>query len=393
MKRSQQPGFAPGFTAIIRHVSFVQTHLVLWPPSIVAGVADPGSGAASSDRGQRPRLQPERKTRPTISVQILRYASFILSVLFVLALVPAFAADAPPAPAVPAGDYVESFDTLYNSLTVQRTGTLVELRARSRRGEFLESAVDLADPLKLVVDYTRTLYAAALFQPEPKRVLIIGLGGAGFHRLFARTWPDALLQTVELDPKVFELCQTRLGFTPTAGTPVTIADGRMYVKRDTTKWDWLILDAFRGGYIPPHLKTKEFYQECAARLSDRGVFISNLHEGTELFYSDIKTIKAVFPQVVLFNPPDTGNVIAFAVNYKTPDITDPAHWADAARLAKLFKGKLDLGYVSGEHIPLPDQEVAAATVLTDDFAPVEFQNVVKTNNETKVKENGATIAP
>ncbi len=313
--------------------------------------------------------------------------------MLALALTPVFAADAPPAPAAPTGDYVENFDTLYNSLTVQRLGTMVELRARSRRGEFLESAVDQADPLKLVVEYTRTLYAAALFQPQPKRVLIIGLGGAGFHRLFAQTWPDALLQTVELDPKVFDLCQTRLGFKPTAQTPVTIADGRMFVKRDTTQWDWLILDAFRGGYIPPHLKTKEFYQECAARLSDRGVFISNLHEGTELFYSDIRTIQSVFSQVVLFNPPDSGNVIAFAVNYKTPAITDPAHWENAAGLTKLFKGKLDLGYVSGEHIPIPDQAVATATVLTDDFAPVEFQNVVKSNNETKVPSGGTTIAP
>jgi spermidine synthase len=327
----------------------------------------------------------------------LQLSTFSLSAL--LALAPAFAADAPPAPAAPSatagpsGDYVENFDTLYNSLTVQRTGTIVELRARSRRGEFLESAVDLADPLKQQVEYTRTLYAAALFQPQPKRVLIIGLGGAGFHRLFAQTWPDSLLQTVELDPKVFELCQSRLGFKPTAQTPVTIADGRMFVKRDTTKWDWLILDAFRGGYIPPHLKTREFYQECAARLSDKGVFVSNLHEGTELFYSDIKTIQSVFPQVILFNPPDSGNVIAFAVNYKTPTIADPTKWANAADLTKLFKGKLDLGYVSGEHIPLPDEDVAGATVLTDDFAPVEFQNVVKTNNETKIPSGGTTIAP
>ncbi len=40
------------------------------------------------------------------------------------------------------GDYVESFDTTYNSLTVERRGSVVELRARSRRGEYVESAVD-----------------------------------------------------------------------------------------------------------------------------------------------------------------------------------------------------------------------------------------------------------
>ena len=303
---------------------------------------------------------------------------------------PAFAAApgdpaATPTPGKPApvGDYVESYDTLYNSLTIQRQGTRVELRARSRRGEFYESVVDVADPLNLILQYSRTVYAAAFFQPEPKRALIIGLGGAGIHRVFTMAYPDTLLQTVELDPKIFELCQSRLDFKPTAKTPVALMDGRMFVKRDTTKWDWILLDAFRGGYVPAHLKTEEFYRECAARLSDKGVFISNLHEGTELYYADIKTIQQVFPQVVLFNPSGSGNVMAFAVNYQTPVITDPAKWPDAAALGKRFAGHLDLTAILKEHIPIPAEQVAAAEVITDDFNPAELLNVVKTNDEAK----------
>lgn len=279
------------------------------------------------------------------------------------------------------GNYVESFDTLYNNLTVERIGSVVELRARSRRGEALESAVDLSDPLKLVVGYTRTLYAGLFFQPQPKRVLMIGLGGAGFHRLFSAAYPTSLLQTVELDPKVFELCQTRLDFKPTAQTPVALLDGRMFVKRDKATWDWLILDAFRGGFVPPHLKTEEFYRECAARLGDRGVFISNLHSGTELYYSDIKTIQKVFPQVVLFQTAGRGNVIICAVKYREPVITDPAKWPSVARLsAPVFAGHLDLDAVRQERIAIPAAEVARARTLTDDFSPVEFLDTVKSNN-------------
>src|SRR5690606_29620146 len=114
----------------------------------------------------------------------------------------------------------------------------------------------------LVVGYTRTLYAGLFFQPRPERVLMIGLGGAGFHRLFAHAYPEALLQTVELDPKVLELCQSHMDFVPTEKTPVAIRDGRLFVKRDDRRWSWIILDAFRGGYVPPHLKTEEFYREC-----------------------------------------------------------------------------------------------------------------------------------
>jgi len=324
----------------------------------------------------------------------MKFKRINLPVLLALAAAPMFAAGAdtpaaasapatPDLPPAPTGNYVENFDTIYNTLTIQRLGTRVELRARSRRGQFYESVVDVADPLNLILPYSRTVYAAAFFQPEPKRMLIIGLGGAGIHRLFAPSYPDALLQTVELDPKVFELCQSRLDFKPTAKTPVTIMDGRMFVKHDNTKWDWILLDAFRGGYVPAHLKTEEFYRECAARLSDRGVFISNLHEGTELYYADIKTIQAVFPQVVLFNPPGSGNVMAFAVNYASPIITDPDKWADATELSKRFAGHLDLADILKEHIPIPTQTVAAAQVITDDFNPAELLNIIKTNDEAQ----------
>jgi spermidine synthase len=287
-----------------------------------------------------------------------------------------FAADRRPAA-------IEHFDTAYNSLTVERKGSVVELRARSKGGEALESAVDLSDPLRLVVPYTRTLYAGLFFRPKPERVLMIGLGGAGFHRLFAAAFPESLLQSVELDPKVYELCQSHLGFVPTERTPVALLDGRMFVKRDRSRWDWIILDAFRGGYVPAHLKTEEFYRECAARLDDRGVFISNLHAGSELFYADIKTIQTVFPQVVLFATAGSGNVILCAVKYRDPIVTSAATWPEPdALLPATLADRLDLAAIRAERMDLPVAAMRKARVLTDDFAPVEFLDTVKTNNSS-----------
>ncbi len=294
-------------------------------------------------------------------------------------MLPLLALAAPAA--TPEGNYVEHYDTIYNSLTVERRGNIVELRARARGTEALESAIDLSDPLQLVVHYTRSLYGALYLHPQPKRVLMIGLGGAGFHRLFAAAYPNSMLHTVELDPKVLELTESRMGFKPTANTPVTIMDGRMFVKRNREQWDWLILDAFRGGFVPPHLKTEEFYRECAARLSDRGVFVSNLHATSQLYYSDLKTIQKVFPQVVLFETLGRGNVIACAVKYKDPVITDPAKWPTAEQVTEpVFAGRLDMKEIRGEHTLIPFQRVRTARVLTDDFAPVEFLDALKSNN-------------
>lgn len=281
-------------------------------------------------------------------------------------------------------DYVETYDTTYNSLTIEKRGNIVEMRARARGTEALESAVDLTDPLKPVVAYTKTLYAGLFFQPKPSRVLMVGLGGAGIHRLFTAAFPESFVQTVELDPKVYELSQSHMAFKPTANTPVALMDGRVFVKRDRQKWDWLILDAFCGGYVPPHLKSEEFYKECAERLADDGVFITNLHATTNLYYSDIKTLQKVFPQVVLFQVAGRGNVLAYAVKYASPSISDPSKWpANATLMRPPLEGRVDLDAVRKEFIPptaMPAAQVRAAKVITDDFAPVEFLNAAKNNN-------------
>ncbi len=297
----------------------------------------------------------------------------IYSVVLILScVVTAFAVEAP--------DYVENHDTLYNNLTIEKRGTVVELRARSRAGEYLESAVDLADPLRLVVPYTRSLFAAAFFEPNPANVLMIGLGGAGFHRLFTHAFPAARLQSVELDPKVWELCQERLAFKPTAQTPVAVMDGRLFVKRNREQWDWLILDAFRGGFVPPHLKTQEYYRECAARLSERGVFVTNLHQDTELFAADLRTIQSVFPKVYLFQTHGRGNVIVCALKSTVSDLGWEPDIAALEKLNPKLASKLDLDSLAAELLPFPVELAAKGRILTDDFSPVEFLDALKTNN-------------
>jgi spermidine synthase len=289
-----------------------------------------------------------------------------------------------PLAALAAGeDFIEHYDTVYNSLTVQRSGPIVELRAKLRGLDGVESAVDATNPRRLVQPYTRTFHAGLFFAPKPERVLMLGLGGAGFHRAFAAARPDVLLQTVELDPKVYELSQTRMGFVPTANTPVALMDGRMFIKRNREYWDWLILDAFRGGYVPPHLKTQEFYRECAARLGERGVLISNLIPGSALYFSDLKTLQSVFPQIVLFRSSDKFNVIACAVNYAEPAIGDEATWPDAVELTAWLGGLVDMEKIRAERVPFPTEGMERAMVLTDDFAPVEFLDAINVNNMTQ----------
>lgn len=267
-----------------------------------------------------------------------------------------------------------TYESLYTHYSIVKSGTIVELRHLRKTGAWLESAVDLSDPPSQVVHYTRTLFAGSFFADYPKQVLMIGLGGGGFNRLFNAAFTTATLQTVDVDKMALEVAQKHMGFTTSDRNKVEIMDGRQYVRRTKEKWDWVILDAFNGGYIPFHLKTREFYEQIKKAMAPEGVLISNLHEGTMLYDSDVKTLQSCFAQVMLFEVPEAGNVIAIAVKYDSPKMTDRIEKYQTGLANATLRKYLDLDAIKKSIILRPEQKQAKGDVLTDDYCPVEYLN-------------------
>ena len=263
------------------------------------------------------------------------------------------------------------FELIYNYLIVSRDGSVVRF-SRMENGATV-SAIDLADPRRQVVAYTGMLFGAALAKRDPASVLSVGLGAGAINRLFPAAFPNTKLTTVEIDPMILDVAKTHTGFSESANDQVVIGDGRRYIARSSDKWDWVVLDAFvRNSQVPFHLTTVEFYRLIADHLTDDGVLVSNLHYGGPLFESHLRTLKEVFPQVILFGGASTGNVIAAAVKYPSPDLLvivregdakglpDLKPWVDLADLRRMASS-VDAAAMNGE-----------ASVLTDDFAPVEY---------------------
>jgi spermidine synthase len=263
-------------------------------------------------------------------------------------------------------------ESVYNYLKIERVGSVIKFR-RLENGAAV-SAIDLADPRRQIIPYTATMFAAALVNPNPAHVLNIGLGAGAFDRLFESGFKDAALTTVEIDPMMFDVAKVYTGFQPDDRDKIVINDGRRYLRLSEAKWDWIVLDAYvRRSQVPPQFTTVEFYQLVASRLNDYGVFVDNLHAGTELYQSTVKTLAAVFPQVVYFTVPPSGNVIAVAVTYKTPRLDQQILSQDLSRLPALSAWNVDYAAIRGnlvmpEHIDVP----RGVKILTDDFAPAEY---------------------
>lgn len=264
-------------------------------------------------------------------------------------------------------------ESLYNRIIVERYDDIVSLQFRVGSGDRRQSTIDLSQPTRLVIPYTQTMLAAAFVQPAPKRILQVGLGGAALNRFLVEAFPAATIKTVELDGEVLAAAEKYMGYKPGPRDEVVVEDGRSFLKRNKSTWDWILLDAFRGGAVPLHLKSREFYEVVRDRLAPGGVAVLNLHRGNRLFDSDLATLRAVFPQVHLFPVPETGNTIALAY-------VDDTKLSE--KLAEDVDGRPDLltGYlrdVSGQY--RGEAEIRPkAQVLTDDFMPAEFLQEQKT---------------
>lgn len=247
---------------------------------------------------------------------------------------------------------------------------------------YIESRIDLGRPQSLDLDYSRTMMAGFLIQPAPKSVLMLGLGGGQISNYLHRNFPGIEIDAVDIDPEVVRLAKKYFGVPaddPTYRTHVD--DGRLFVEKSARRWDMIILDAFRGVFVPYHLKTAEFYQACLDHLAPGGAVVANLHNATRMYPHDRNTLAAVFPQRYSFVS-ESGNQTTFVATGPGPRIGAYALRQNARELAARLD--FDVLGLAARYYLRTDWELDAA-VLRDDFKPAELDAAAARHNETCVK--------
>jgi spermidine synthase len=251
---------------------------------------------------------------------------------------------------------------------------------------YYESIVDIKPPHVSYAQYTDYFHLALLLNPQPKRSLFIGAGGAVGPRSFHLHDPQMEIDVVDIDQKVLDLT-TEYFFLPDDPHIHTIAkDGRIFVRDAKDPYDCLVLDAFTiGGRIPFHLVTQEFFEQCSERMTEDGIFVMNINSAIEgptagIFRSTYRTLDTVFPQrVYVFqkpgergthNPVVSTNVIFVAT--KSERRIMPRQWK---ALAAEYRSDSYIGATTLTRLvddlleDVPD--VSTAPLFTDDYAPIE----------------------
>ncbi len=221
-----------------------------------------------------------------------------------------------------------SFDlvarTIHTERSIYRNITIVEnnkkrcMRFETRRRAISNQAcLNLNDKDKLIFEYTQSLMAGLAYNPSPKKILIIGLGGGTLPMAFAKILPETEVVSVEIDPAVAKLAKKYFNYTETDKIKTSIKDGRVYIKRavkNQQKFDWIILDAFNGDYIPEHLLTVEFLSEAKALLAPGGLLSANTFNSSKLYDYESVTYQTVFSELQILPSSTKGNRIIFVCN-------------------------------------------------------------------------------
>ncbi len=225
------------------------------------------------------------------------------------------------------------------------------------------SYVDLDDPTYLDFWYVRR-FAEVVDRLAPAGSLdVVHLGGGA---LTLPTWlqrarPSSDQTVLEIDDELIELVIDEFDRATGPGTGVNVVagDARQSLRRlGDDSADVVIGDAFGSRAVPWHLATQEFATDVARVLRPGGVYTLNVIDGAELSFlrSQTATIASVFAEVaVVLNDGPARGRLGNSVIIASDQPFDA--------------GRLDPQ--GGRLVDDVDAFIDGATVLTDDFAPVD----------------------
>lgn len=185
----------------------------------------------------------------------------------------------------------------------------------------VQSAMDKRAPFELVFSYSRMMMGFLLFQPAPRDILIIGLGGGSLSKYCYRHLPEAHITTVEINEDVIAL-RDRFEIPPDDERFVVVhGDGAEYMADCHGSADVIMLDGYVADGLPQELISQYFFNRCASALREGGVLVANVDEASRQVELCSARLRKSFGGKVLRAKSDRGyNQIVYALKHdEMPD--------------------------------------------------------------------------
>ena len=266
--------------------------------------------------------------------------------------------------------------SLYQTILVVQRGDELCLQFSVRRhAERNQTCMNKRKPQEMVFSYTRMMMASLLLNPEPKRALIVGLGGGTLPTALRELYPTLEMDAVEVDGAVVKVAERYFGFTPDDRLRVHAQDARVFTKRALRRperYDLILLDAYNGEYIPEHLMTREYLAETQSLLTPDGVLAANTFAISRLYDHESATYLDVFGPFWNFRLPTSANRVVLVKQDGFPDRDTLKTRAKALQNALLPYNVPIVSYA--RRLNVGQDWRNGARVLTDQYSPANLLN-------------------
>jgi spermidine synthase len=284
----------------------------------------------------------------------------------------------------PTFDILSKTRSRFNEIYVIKNGHQREMWFKEGGQFFLQSRLNLETRESPVLIYSKMMLASLLFQSSPKNILMMGLGGGSISNVLRHVFPETHIDVVEVDPNVIDICKRFFYLRETKNYRIHPMDARIFIQSQIGKntYDLILLDAFKSGSVPFHLKTEEFYQEILEVLSPNGVVASNLYGKSNLLKPcDRTTFETMFGNLYFFEDPDQVATVLIATNQER-------FWSekDICRAADAFKLKTPFSMPEIAAMYRPNLlEPFQGKKFQDDFDAKDFRRTIEENNTHRGK--------
>jgi spermidine synthase len=182
-------------------------------------------------------------------------------------------------------------------------------------GGVRQSVVKVGDPDHLELPHVRAMVSGLALSPEPKSVLVVGLGGGTIPSFLHKHYPKTQIDVVDIDPVVVEVAKRFFGFREDATLKAYVQDGRKFIEERPNVYDVIFLDAFGSEDIPYHLATREFLEAVRRAITAQGVVLGNVWGRglNPLYDSMVRTYQEVFDELYILDVRGAGNKILIAL--------------------------------------------------------------------------------
>lgn len=185
------------------------------------------------------------------------------------------------------------------------------------------------NPAHLQYDYTRAMLLPLLFKPDPKKILLLGLGGGSLANCLHHHNPQTVITAVELRQQVIDIAYRYFQLPHNKKLTTIQADAADYLRdKEPNDFDLIFSDIYGPTGLDELQLQERYIDQCYHCLNDHGWLILNYwseHRGKN---ETLNLLRTRFSQVKTSST-QTGNWVILAS--RQPQHTSNKQLQDRAR--------------------------------------------------------------